>query len=159
MGEILGRGQHELAQGEVAGVEIQRPRFRFSGDCPDFRLSENGTVPFGTAFGADIQTGPISGKSRIFLLPAVGRQLDFDQPLRVEGPLEGKKHLFQARAHRSVIVGGLFELEPRALPRDRAPRLDGLPFRPIQRIIMPAERGQQKQNGGVGSWFAHGFGW
>ena len=49
MGEILGRGQHQLAEGEIAGVEIQRPRLG------------------------------VAGRGGIFLLPAVGRQLDFDQ--------------------------------------------------------------------------------
>ena len=45
----------------------------------------------------------------------------------------------------------LGEIEPRAFQRDRPPRLDGLLPRPIQRRVMPAERGQQEQDGGVGS--------
>ena len=126
MGEILGRGQHQLAQREIAGVEIQRPRLRFSGLCG------------------------------IFLFPAVGRQLDFDQPLGIERPLEGEKDLFQARPHRGVVVAGFDEVEPRAFPRDRPPRLDGPLSRPVQSVVIPAECGQQEQDGGVGSWFAHG---
>ena len=66
MGEVLRRGQYELAECQIAGIEVQRSRLGMP-----------------ALFG-------------IFTFPAVGFVFYLGQPLRIEGIGEGPKTLFQA---------------------------------------------------------------
>ena len=93
MGEILGRGQHQLGQGQVAGVEVQRPRLG------------------------------VSGGAGVLLLPGVGLQFDVDQLGGVERRREGEEDLSQSRAHGRLVVVGLVEVEGRAFQGGGSPGL------------------------------------
>ena len=141
MGEILGRGQHQLAQRQVAGIEVQRPRLCRRGILP-CRCSRDGRS------SRDACSTYSSSQRFVWSFTSTSRSGS-------NGRWKAKKTLLQPRPHRGVVVVRLGEVEPRALQRDRSPRLDGPLPRPIQRRLVPAERGQEEQDGRVGSGLAH----
>ena len=126
MGEVLRRGQHQLGQGEVAGVEVQRPGLG------------------------------VAGGAGVLLLPGVGLQFDFDQRGGIEGRRKGQEDLAQPGAHGRLVVVGFPEVERRAFQGRRAPGFGGPAAGPPQRGLVAAEGGQHEQGGGMGACLAHG---
>src|SRR5262249_20079773 len=88
MGVVLGRGQHQLAQANVARVEIERPRFLMP--------PQGGVLSF----------------------PRVGLVLDRADAGRVDGRAEGPERLQQTRAHARLVVIGLLKPKPWTFERD-----------------------------------------
>ena len=117
---VLRRGQDQLGLGQVAGIEIQRPRF---------------WVP---------------AELLIVDFPLVRRFLALDQLRRIDQPLEGEERLYEVRTHRGFVVGRLAMVEPLALERHRSPGVLGRLPRPIQSSGIAAERGQEEENGRMG---------
>ena len=125
MGVVFGRGQDQLGEGEIAGVEIQWAGL--------FALELAGEL----------------------LLPVVGGDFDLRQVAGVDVGFEGEKLLFEAVAHAGLVIVGFGEVEGFALEQQRAEFLHGALLGPGKGLIVARADGDQQQDGGWGVDLAH----